>query len=338
MSSATCKNSHWFISVLSAIIWNLIVAILKFVWFFLSWSWAILSEAIHSVADTMNQIFLMIWINRSKKSADYNFDYWYWKERFFWAILSACWIFFIWSWATIYHWIEWLFHPISIEKSSYSYIYFILMASFIIESITLFIAIKSIYKKDIWLIDSIKNSDNASKAVILEDWVAVFWIVIAFVSILLTYYTWNIYIDSIWSIIIWILLWIVAIILILENRDYLLWKAIDEDLKEEIIEYIESNPLIEKVTEFKSIVLDIDSYIITVDAEFNWTSLMREINKNWYFKDEYDYIKDDYNDFLKFCVDYADRLPRIMGKEIDLIEKKIQLEYPSIKHIDIELN
>jgi len=37
-------------------------------------------------------------------------------------------------------------------------------------------------------------------------------------------------------------------------------------------------------------------------------------------------------------VDYADRLPRIMGKEIDLIEKKIQLEYPSIKHIDIELN
>jgi hypothetical protein len=39
---------------------------------------------------------------------------------------------------------------------------------------------------------------------------------------------------------------------------------------------------------------------------------MRKINQNGYFKDEYEYIKDDYNDFLKFCVDYADRLPRII--------------------------
>lgn len=331
-------SNHGFIAVLAAILWNLIVTILKFIWFLMSWSWALFSEAIHSVADTMNQVLLMIWITRSKKSADYNFDYWYWKERFFWAILSACWIFFIWAWATVYHWVENLFHPIIIEKNSYLYMYSILLISFIIESFTLYIAIRSIYKKDIWLISSIKNSDNASKAVILEDSVAVLWILIAFISILLTYLTWNVYFDPIWSIIIWILLWAVAITLILENKDYLLWKAIDEELKEEITEFIEWHPLIEKVTQFKSIVLDIDSYIVTVDAEFNWTSLMREINKNWYFRDEYDYIKEDYNDFLKFCVDYADRLPRIMGSEIDSIEKKIQQEYPCIKHIDIELN
>jgi hypothetical protein len=96
--------------------------------------------------------------------------------------------------------------------------------------------------------------------------------------------------------------------------------------------------LIEKVIEFKSVVLDIDSYIIKVDAEFNWSALMREINQNWYFKDEYEYIKYDYNEFLKFCVDYADRLPRIIWKEIDKIEKSIQTKYPSVKHIDIELN
>lgn len=332
------QNSHWFIPVLSAIVWNLIVTILKFIWFTLSWSWALLSEAIHSVADTMNQVLLMIWIKRSNKSADDNFAYWYGKERFFRAILSACWIFFIWAWATIYHWVEWLFHPVIVEKTSSIYIYSILIISLFIESFTLIIAIKSIYKKDLWFIESIKKSDNASKAVILEDSVAVFWIIIASVSILLTFYTHNIYFDPIWSIFIWILLWTVAIILILENKDYLLWKAIDEELKDEIIEFIESHPLIEKVTEFKSIILDLESYIVTVDAEFNGTSLMREINQNWYFKEEYEYIKEDYNEFLKFCVDYADRLPRIMGKEIDAIEKKIQEEYPCIRHIDIELN
>lgn len=334
----TQEKAHWFTAVLSAIIWNWIVTILKLVWFLLSWSWSLFSEFIHSVADTMNQLLLMIWIKKSRKTADWNFDYWYWKERFFWAILSACGIFFIWAWVTTYHWIETLIHPVELEKSSYIYTYIILVISFVIESITLLIAVKSIYKKEEWLIESVKMSDNASKAVIMEDSVAVLWILVAFISILLTSLTWETYYDSVWSIIIWILLWIVAVTLILENKDYLLWISIDEDVKEELIEYIETCPLIEKVIEFKSVVLDIDSYIIKVEAEFNWSSLMREINKNWYFKDEYEYIKDDYNEFLKFCVDYADRLPRIIWKEIDILEKNIQTKYPSVKHIDIELN
>ena len=331
-------KTHWSTAVLAAIIWNLIVTVLKLVWFLLSWSWSLFSEFIHSVADTMNQVLLMIWIKKSRKSADWNFDYWYWKERFFWAILSACGIFFIWAWVTVYHWIEWLTNPSELHNTSYLFTYSILIISFIIESITLWIAIKSIYNKDEWLIESVKMSDNASKAVILEDSVAVLWIIVAFISILLTSLTGQTYYDSIGSILIWILLWIVAIVLILENKDYLLWISIDEDIKEELIEFIEKCPLIEKVIEFKSVVLDIDSYIIKVDAEFNWTALMREINQNWYFKEEYEYIKDDYNEFLKFCVDYADRLPRIIWKEIDIIEKSIQSKYPSVKHIDIELN
>lgn len=334
----TSEKAHWSTAVLAALVWNLVVTILKLVWFLLSWSGALLSEFIHSVADTMNQVLLMVWIKKSKKSADWNFDYWYWKERFFWAILSACGIFFIWSWATIYHWVESFFHPSEIDSTSFFYTYIILILSLVIESITLWIAVKSIYKKSEWLIESVKISDNASKAVILEDSIAVLWIMVAFISILLTSFTWETYYDSIWSIIIWILLWVVAIVLILENKDYLLWISIDDDVKEELIEFIESCPLIEKIIEFKSVVLDIDSYIIKVEAEFNWTALMREINKNWYFKEEYEYIKEDYNEFLKFCVDYADRLPRIIWKEIDIIEKSIQTKYPCVKHIDIELN
>jgi len=41
---------------------------------------------------------------------------------------------------------------------------------------------------------------------------------------------------------------------------------------------------------------------------------------------------------LKFCVDYADRIPRIIGKRIDALEKNIKEKHPEIKHIDIELN
>ncbi len=325
------QNDSWIIAVLRAIIWNFIVTIMKFIGFIMSWSWALFAEAIHSFADTMNQVLLFIWIKKSQKKADNNYDYGYWKERFFWAIISACWIFFLWAWITIYHWIEWLINPHIIETSFW--IYFILVFAFIVEWVTLYIALKSIYVKELWLVESIKNSDNASLAVILEDSVAMLWVLIAFMSILLTQITKISYFDSIWSIIIWFLLAFVAIFLIIENRRYLLWKAIDEETKDEIIELIQSEPIIKKVMHFKSEALNLNNYVIKCDVEFNWSHLIKEINKNWFLSE-----KDDYNEFLKFCVDYADRVPRIIWKNIDVLEKKIKTKYPEVKHIDIELN
>lgn len=335
MTPGSTKQA-WFIAVISAVIWNLFITVLKFIWFFSSWSGAMFSEAIHSLADTANQMLLLVWLKKSKKKADENFSYGYWKERFFWAIISACWIFFVWAWVTIYHWIEWLLHPHAVENPTLSYI--ILATAFVVEWATLLIAIKSVYQKELWLIESVKEADNASLAVIMEDSVAVFWVFIAFMAIFLSSITGILIFDSIGSIIIWILLWAVAIILIVENKSYLMWKSIDEETKNDIIELIESYPLIKWVVDFKSEVIDFDSYIIKCDAEFNWSSLMREINNNWFLADEYEYLKNDYQEFLKFCVDYADRVPRLIWKEIDKLEKDIKSKYPEIKHIDIELN
>lgn len=330
------KKQAWSIAVISAILGNSFITALKFLWFFMTWSGALFSEAIHSVADTANQVLLYVWLKKSRKQADENFSYGYGKERFFWAILSACGIFFVWAGVTIYHWIEWLFHPNHIDNPIISYI--ILFVAFIVEWATLIIALKSVYDKDLWIIESVREADNASLAVILEDSVAVFWVFIAFLAIFLSSVTWIYYFDAIWSIIIWILLAIVAILLILENKAYLMWRSIDEETKEEIISLIEADPLIKKVVDFKSEVIDVDTYIIKCDAEFNGSSLMREINNNWFLSDEYEYLKDDYQEFLKFCVDYADRVPRLIWKNIDELEKNIKQQYPEIKHIDIELN
>lgn len=335
MTPGSVKQA-WTIAVISALFWNLFITIIKFIWFFFTWSGALFSEAIHSIADTANQLLLYIWIKKSKKKADENFSYWYWKERFFWAILSACWIFFVWAWVTVYHGIEWIFHPVAVENPGLSYI--ILAIAFIVEWTTLLVAIKSVYKKDLWLVESVREADNASLAVILEDSVAVFWVFIAFVSIFLSSVTGILVFDSIGSIIIWILLWCVAILLIIENKSYLMWRAIDEETKNDIIELIESDPLIKSVVDFKSEIIDFDSYIIKCDAEFNGSSLMREINNNWFLAEEYEYLKNDYQEFLKFCVDYADRMPRLIWKNIDKLEKNIKAKYPEIKHIDIELN
>ena len=42
---------------------------------------------------------------------------------------------------------------------------------------------------------------------------------------------------------------------------------------------------------------------------------------------------------LQDCsADFADRLPRLMGKKIDELEHKIRQEFPDVRHIDIEVN
>lgn len=332
----TPVSNNGFIAVLSAIIWNAIITVLKFIWFFISWSWSLFSEAIHSFADTMNQVLLMVWIKKSSKKEDHKYSYWYKKERYFRATISACWIFFIWAWITIYHGIEWIFHPREIENIFWSQI--ILFTAFVVESITLLIAIKSIYQKDLWLIESIKTSDNATLAVILEDSIAVSWVLIAMISIYLTKVTWILYFDSIGSIIIWIMLWFVAVFLIVENKNYLIWKSIEIDLKDEIVDFLESHELIDKVLNFKSQMLDNENFVIKCEIEFNGSALTKELNRNWMFEKEYEWVKEDYIEFVKFCSYYANLVPRVMGQKINEIEKELREEFPKIKYIDLEIN
>lgn len=330
------KQNSWFTAVISAIIGNTIITILKFIWFFFSWSWSLFSEAIHSFADTLNQILLMIWLKKSLKWEDNKYSYWYKKERYFRATISACWIFFIWAWITIYHWIEWLLHPKELENIFWSQI--ILLVAFIVESMTLIIALKSVYDKKLWLINSIKNSDNATMAVILEDSIAVIWVLIAMLSIYLTKITWILYFDSVWSIIIWIMLWVIAVFLIIENKNFLIWRSIEIDLEDDIIEFLEKHELIDKVLNFKSQMLDNENYIIKCEIEFNGSALTKELNRNSMFEKEYNDIQKDYIEFVKFCSYYANLVPRVMGQKINEIENDIKNKFPKIKYIDLEIN
>ena len=52
-----------------------------------------LSEAAHSVADTMNEVFLLVSLRRSERPADHAHPFGYGKERFFYALIAAMGIF-----------------------------------------------------------------------------------------------------------------------------------------------------------------------------------------------------------------------------------------------------
>ncbi|AKM78542.1 TPA: cation transporter [Candidatus Wolfebacteria bacterium] len=338
MSSSRSQSIQGTLPVIAALLGNGFIAVLKFVGFFISGSGAMLSEAIHSFADTANQALLMVGIRRSKKKATNEFSYGYGKERFLWALISACGIFFVGAGATIYQGINALIRP---QHADVTYIVFTILAiSFVIESGTLIVAYRELRKtggkakfKKI-----LKNGDPATIAVLYEDGIAVLGVVVAFVSILLTELTGAYYWDAIGSIVIGLMLGVMAIILINKNRALLLGKAIPEEVKDRIIEILEEDPAIESVTDFRSAIMDVGKYRIKCEVEFNGNALAKEMFARGALREEFEEVRNDYQEFIKFCVDYIDRVPRLVGNHIDKIEKRIQEEYPEVVHIDIELN
>lgn len=295
------------------------------------------SEAVHSLADTFNQVLLMIGVSRSGKKGNDEFVYGYGKERFLWALISACGIFFIGAGITVYHGISSFFHYEEIFVSPI--IFIILFISLIIETFTFLIAIRELKNNHNGLsfFESLKKGDPVTVAVVYEDGIAVFGILVAIFSTAMYTLTKNFYWDAAGSIIIGLILGFMALILIDKNRSFLIEKSIPEEDKEKIISILEADPSIEKVIDFKSSILDIGKYRIKCEVEFNGSTLLRKIYKKGELKKEYELIG-NYGEFVRFCADYIDRAPRVIGGKIDDIEKKIKQEIPEIKHIDIEIN
>ena len=332
------QNTHGFWPVVAAVGGNVFVTIIKFVAAFTSGSSAMLSEGIHSLADSVNQILLLIGLGRSTKKADSGFDYGYGNERFFWALISACGVLFVGAGVTAYGGISALTSNHEIEFSSVTFV--VLLLSFVIESYTLWVAAKTLatHLPGMSWSERISRADPSTLAVLLEDTVAVFGILVATASISLSYYTGNVFWDAIGSLVISMLLGAVALILIVKNRSYLIGKTMPEEIEKEVLALLAEEQAIEKVIDFKSQTIGFGVYRIKCDAEFNGAMLLEEIWERQNMHRAYDEASKDFESFKRFLADYTDRIPRLIGNKVDEIEARIKKDFPAIQHIDIEVN
>lgn len=338
--AAQPKTSGLF-PVLAAFSGNAVVCAAKFAGFLITGSGALFSEAVHSFADTANQFLLVIGVRKSSRKPDKEFNYGYGKERFIWALISACGIFFVGCGVTVYHGVMSFIEQPEIHFSWWAIL--ILVVSFIIESGTLLVAVRELRghllkKPKIKLRKALAEADPATLAVLYEDSLAVLGILIAGASVILAYITGDYYWDAAGSILIGLLLGIMAILLIAKNRNYLITKSIPREVEEVVLDILNNDPTIEKVLDFKSAILDVDKYLIKCDVEFNASALMKELSHHHFFENEYPEVQESYENFLKFSVDYLDRVPRLVGRKIDDIEKKIRIAVPQAIFIDIEIN
>ncbi|MBI4117945.1 MAG: cation diffusion facilitator family transporter [Parcubacteria group bacterium] len=325
-------------SVIFALGGNACITVLKFIGYFLSGSSSLFSEAVHSLADTMNQSLLLIGLRSSTRVADEEYAYGYGNERFLWALISACGIFFLGAGVTVYHGISSLLSHHEAELSTT--IFAILITAFVIESFTLYKAAQELrlHNKEKTFVEALEHGDPVTIAVVYEDTAAVLGVIVALCSVTLSYFTHNYLWDAVGSIIVGLILAVIAVFLIKKNREFLIGKSIPEELAEQITEMLVAEPYIEKVIDFKSEVLDIGKYRIKCEIEFNGAALIKEVFDRGDLEGEYEIIKDDYEEFKRFIAYQTNHIPRLVGRKIDEVEKKIIAAVPSVKYIDIEIN
>ena len=110
---------------------NLLIAAAKLVAGLVSGSSAMLSEAAHSFGDTMNQVFLMAALRKSRKPPDPRHPFGYGMERYFWSLLAAVGIFVLGAGFSAYQGIEALITPG--EEGSPTWAFVVLGLSFLFE-------------------------------------------------------------------------------------------------------------------------------------------------------------------------------------------------------------
>lgn len=333
------KREPGFLSVVAALLGNFVITILKTVGFAVSGSSSLFSEAVHSLADTANQGLLLVGIIKSRRAPDEDSSYGYGLERFFWALLSACGVFFVGAGVTVYHGFDSLMHPSHLIFKPE--VFMILSVSFVVEFITFSIAFRELWKgrgEEATFSETFRDGDPTVLAVVYEDGVAVFGVFVAGASIGLSYLTGNPMWDATGSIVIGMLLAWVAVVLILKNKRFLVEKSIPEEVKEQIIEMLVADPMIERVYDFKSSVVELGKYRAKCEVEVNGTALFRELSNGVMLKDDFETIKENYQEFVRYIVDFTDRVPRVIGTRIDELEERIKKEIPAVRHIDIEIN
>jgi cation diffusion facilitator family transporter len=126
-----------------ALIANLVIAVAKVVGGMISGSAALLSEAAHSVADSLNEVFLLAALHRSRRRADAAHPFGYGKERFFWSLLAAVGIFMTGACFSAYE--GW--HALTSHggtETSFGIVYAVLGVAFVADSISLAKAVRQI--------------------------------------------------------------------------------------------------------------------------------------------------------------------------------------------------
>jgi len=255
--------------IFAALAGNSLIAVTKLGAAAYTGSSAMLSEGIHSIVDTGNQVLLLLGLNRSRRLPDPQHPFGYGKEVYFWSFVVAILIFGVGAGVSIYEGIKHIQHPQPMENVRINYL--VLAFAFLFEGAAWFFAFKefSKVKGKRGLLQAVRESKDPSTFVVLfEDSAAMAGIIVAFVGIGLSQMTGQYWLDGAASVVIGLILAGTAWMLAVETKDLLIGEAATPATIAGINNLASRMPGVEKVNEVLTLHMGPEYILVNVSLDF----------------------------------------------------------------------
>jgi len=256
---------------------NLAIATTKFFAAAVSGSSAILSEAIHSVVDSGNELLLLLGLRRARREPDESHPYGYGKEVYFWTLIVAIAIFAIGGGMSFYEGIHHLFRRDDVTGLVPSLV--VLGAAFIFEGSSFLIGLHQLRRRShAGLLAAVHESKDPSVfVVVVEDFAALLGIVVALAGVILGHELGSSVPDSIASLLIGLILATVAIFLVYESRGLLLGESATPELRTSLQRIVQSDPTVVRMRPPLTMHLGPEELLVNLVIEFKPMLDVRQI-------------------------------------------------------------
>jgi cation diffusion facilitator family transporter len=248
----------------------------------ISGSTAMLAEAAHSFADTLNQVFLMTALKRSKKPADAMHPFGYGMERYFWSLIAAVGIFVLGAGYSIYEGIRAVLQPEELGSLLVSYV--VLAVGFVLEGSSWLKAVRQLrgeaidedrgFFEHLWI-----TPDPTAKTVAFEDTAALIGLVLAAAGITLHHFTGQGFWDGGASILIGLVLVAVAYALGKQNMRALIGEALPQEEQDAIRRTIVDSPGIDSLVELLTMRMSPEEVLVAARVDLDDAATVDELEK-----------------------------------------------------------
>ena len=230
-------------AVIAALAANLGIAIAKFAAFLVTGSASMLAESVHSVADTGNEVLLLIGAGRSRRARTHEHAFGFGRERYFYAFVVAVMLFTVGAVFSIYDGVHKIVSGGELQSPVVAYV--VLGLSMILEAFSLRTAIRE--ANEVRGTHGWRQFVHLTKmpelpVVLLEDTAALIGLFLAFLGVLLSQLTGNDKWDGVGSVAVGLLLGCAAFIVGYETKSLLIGESASEEMSARIVATIEAGP------------------------------------------------------------------------------------------------
>jgi cation diffusion facilitator family transporter len=259
-------------TVLVALLANVLITVAKAVTGALTASPALLAEAAHSVADTLNEVFLLASVRRSRRRPDARHPFGYGKERFFWALLAAVGIFVTGGCFSFYQGVHAWLTPEPQSARGFAATYAVLGVAFAAEGTSLLRAVRQLRSRArahgrTLAREVARSEDPTVRTVFAEDATAVLGVLLAAGGVLGHQLTGSQRWEGAAAFAIAVLLVLVAYGLGRAARDLLVGQAVDPRQQQEAYRTLAEQPEIDTVTALLTMRLGVDTALLAARVD-----------------------------------------------------------------------